>query len=184
MNLQAEYGDNLPICPICTLEAVRHVLLHLVAGDAVSDGVKNALAPVLYAVTGALVTARVMAEQGGGSAHLGGDEEIVCAVKADPEAAQVSPKMKALLAIAAKVQRDGKEVRTEDIERAKKEGASDLEIHDTVLIAAVFCMCNRYVDGLATWAPTDPAFYRDRAAEIAKHGYAASTIPELAAASV
>jgi len=75
MNLQAEYGANLPICPICTLEDVRHLLLKLVAGDAVSDEVKNALAPVLYAVTGALVTDRTMAEEGGGSAHLGGDED-------------------------------------------------------------------------------------------------------------
>ena len=76
MKLQAEYGDNLPMCPICTLEDVRHLLLELVAGDAVSDEVKNALAPVLYAVTGALVTDRTMAEQGEGSAHLGGDEDM------------------------------------------------------------------------------------------------------------
>ena len=75
MKLQAEYGDNLPLCPICTLEDVRHTLLELLAGDAVSDEVKSALAPVLYAVTGALVTDRAMAEQGGGSAHLGGDED-------------------------------------------------------------------------------------------------------------
>ena len=75
MNLQAEYGDSLPICPICKLEDVRHLLLELVAGDAVSDEVKNALARVLYAVTGALVTDRTMAEEGGGSAHLGGDED-------------------------------------------------------------------------------------------------------------
>src|SRR5215813_3600850 len=75
MNLQAEYGASLPICPICTLEDVRHLLLELVAGDAVPDEVKNALAPVLYAVTGALVTDRTMAEEGGGSAHLGGDED-------------------------------------------------------------------------------------------------------------
>ena len=54
-------------CGICSLE--------LVAGDAVSDEVKSALAPVLYAVTGALVTDRTMAEQGDGSAHLGGDED-------------------------------------------------------------------------------------------------------------
>jgi hypothetical protein len=33
MRLQAEYGDSLPICPICTLEDVRHLLLELVAGD-------------------------------------------------------------------------------------------------------------------------------------------------------
>jgi hypothetical protein len=75
MRLQGEYGDSLPICPICTLEDVRHLLVELAAGDAVSDEVKNALAPVLYAVTGALVTDRTMAEQGGGSAHLGGDED-------------------------------------------------------------------------------------------------------------
>src|SRR5262249_7369085 len=49
MNLQAEYGASLPICPICALEDVRHLLLELVAGDAVSDRVKNALGPVLYA---------------------------------------------------------------------------------------------------------------------------------------
>jgi hypothetical protein len=76
MELQAEYGDSIPICPICTLEDVRHLLLELAASDAVSDEVKSALAPVLYAVTGALVTDRSMAEQGEGSAHLGGDEDI------------------------------------------------------------------------------------------------------------
>ncbi len=75
MKLQAEYGDSLPICPICTLEDVRHLLLALAAGDAASDDVQSALAPVLYAVTGALVTDRTMAEQGDGSAHLGGDED-------------------------------------------------------------------------------------------------------------
>ena len=75
MKLQAEYGDSLPICPICTLEDVRYLLLELVAGDAVSDEVKSAFASVLYAVTVALVADRTMAEQGGGSAHLGSDED-------------------------------------------------------------------------------------------------------------
>ena len=75
MNLQAEYGDSLPICPICTLEDMRHLLLELVTGNAVSDEVKNALAPVI-SVTGALVTDRTMAEEGGGSAHLGGDDDV------------------------------------------------------------------------------------------------------------
>ena len=75
MKLQAEYGDSHPICPICTLEDVRLLLVELVAGDAVSEEVKSAVGPVLFAVTGALVTDRAMAEQGGGSAHLGGDED-------------------------------------------------------------------------------------------------------------
>ena len=62
--------------------------------------------------------------------------------------------------------------------RARQQGATDLEIHDTVLIAAVFCLCNRYVDGLATWAPDDPEFYRQRAALVATHGYAAVTLAQ------
>jgi hypothetical protein len=70
----------------------------------------------------------------------------------------------------------GKQVTAGDIARARALGATDLEIHDTVLIAAVFCMCNRYVDGLATTAPDDPEFYRQRAALVATNGYAASTL--------
>jgi hypothetical protein len=45
-----------------------------------------------------------------------------------------------------------------------------------VLIAAAFCMFNRYVDGLATWTPTDPEFYRQRAAIVAALGYAGATL--------
>lgn len=85
--------------------------------------------------------------------HLKGDEALVLETKKNPEIAGISGKLKALLTIAGKVQTSGKQVRSEDIERARKEGATDCEIHDTVLIAAAFCMYNRYVDGLATWAP-------------------------------
>ena len=98
------------------------------------------------------------------------------AVKADFEHAGVTSKLKALLAIAGKVQQSGKSVSTGDIERARAEGATDLEIHDMVLIAAFFCLCNRYVDGLATWTPDDPAFYRERGAIVAAHGYVAATL--------
>jgi alkylhydroperoxidase family enzyme len=80
-----------------------------------------------------------------------------------------------LLAIADKVRRDGKAVQSEDIERARREGATDLEIHDTVLIAAAFSMYNRYVDGLATWAPEDPGAYRESGARLAREGYREST---------
>jgi uncharacterized peroxidase-related enzyme len=113
--------------------------------------------------------------------HLGGNEELVGSVKYDPQNAEISPKLKALLAIAGKVQQSGKDVTAQDVERARAEGASDLEIHDTVLIAAVFCMCNRYVDGLATWAPDDPDFYRQRAAMVATNGYVAATLTTAAA---
>jgi uncharacterized peroxidase-related enzyme len=110
------------------------------------------------------------------AAHHLSDEMLVVKVKTDFEHAAVSDKLKALLVIAGKTARGGKNVTAADVARARAHGATDLEIHDTVLIAAVFCMCNRYVDGLATWAPDDPEFYRQRAALVAANGYAASTI--------
>jgi uncharacterized peroxidase-related enzyme len=108
--------------------------------------------------------------------HLDGDEDLVVSVKQDPEHAAISEKLKALLVIAGKTAEGGTHVTAADVARARELGATDLEIHDTVLIAAVFCLCNRYVDGLATWTPDDPEFYRRRAAVIAEHGYAASTL--------
>jgi uncharacterized peroxidase-related enzyme len=98
--------------------------------------------------------------------HLGSDIERIA----------VTEKLKALLAIAGAVQLGGKKVTTEDIAQARRHGASDLEIHDTVLIAAFFCLCNRYVDGLDAWTPDDPEFYRQRAAIVATNGYAASAV--------
>jgi uncharacterized peroxidase-related enzyme len=105
------------------------------------------------------------------AAHLGGNEALVRQVKADFMQAEISPKLKALLVIAGKVQQDGKLVTAADVAAARKEGATDLEIHDTVLIAAAFCMYNRYVDGLATAQPADPAFYRERGVRVARDGY-------------
>ena len=105
--------------------------------------------------------------------QLAGGEELVDEVKRSLQEAAVSEKVRALLAIAAKVQQGGKNVATEDVEKARDAGATDLEIHDTVLIAAAFCMFNRYVDGLATFAPADPDFYRARGALLAENGYVA-----------
>ena len=99
------------------------------------------------------------------------DENVVQQVKANPETAAVSNKLKALLKIAGRVQRGGKEVSAPDVEAARKEGATDIEIHDTVLIAAAFCMFNRYVDGLATWAPDDQEVYDRMGKQRAEEGY-------------
>jgi uncharacterized peroxidase-related enzyme len=107
--------------------------------------------------------------------HLGGDEALVKQVKFDFEQAAVSGKLKALLTIAGKVQQGGKRVTSDDVARAREFGATDKEIHDTVLIAAAFCMYNRYVDGLATWAPDDPNVYRESGARLATQGYVASS---------
>jgi uncharacterized peroxidase-related enzyme len=108
--------------------------------------------------------------------HLDGDEDLVDRVKTDPQGAPISDKLKALLVIAGHTAAGGTNVTADDIARARQHGATDLEIHDTVLIAAAFCMFNRYVDGLATWAPDDPEFYRQRAEMIAENGYAGATL--------
>ena len=113
---------------------------------------------------------------GAAAAHYWGDkEQLVADLKCDFESGAISAKLKALLAIAGKVQKGGKNVLATDVERARREGATDKEIHDTVLIAAAFCMFNRYVDGLATWAPTDPQRYRESGKRIKAEGYVHST---------
>jgi uncharacterized peroxidase-related enzyme len=106
------------------------------------------------------------------AAHLGGDT-VVKQVATDFQSAPITPKLKALLAIAGKVQIDGKQVTPADVAEARSQGATDLEIHDTVLIAAAFCMYNRYVDGLGTWQPTDQTMYAEMGTQLAQHGYLA-----------
>ncbi len=96
-----------------------------------------------------------------------GDTETARKVKHDPENAPVSEKMKHLLEIARRTQADARTVSPDLVDKARQTGATDLEIHDTVLIAALFCLYNKYVDGLASVTPTDPAFY-DRLANILK----------------
>lgn len=87
------------------------------------------------------------------------DPDITEQVKKDPSTAAVSNKMRALLQIAKTVGVNGRNVTPEMVQTAKNEGATDRELHDTVLIAALFSLYNRYVDGLASVTPADPAFY-------------------------
>jgi uncharacterized peroxidase-related enzyme len=110
------------------------------------------------------------------AAHLAKDWGLVEQVKRDFAQAEVSEKLKALLTIAGKVQQGGKHVSAADVARARELGATDVEIHDTVLIAAAFCMYNRYVDGLATWQPEDPAMYVSMGEHLAAHGYMTPSI--------
>jgi uncharacterized peroxidase-related enzyme len=99
------------------------------------------------------------------------DMPFIDSIKKDFQQADISEKLKSLLAIAGSVQKGGKNVTEEQILAAKKTGATDREIHDTVLIAAAFSMFNRYVDGLNTWAPKDRQVYVERAAMRAAEGY-------------
>jgi uncharacterized peroxidase-related enzyme len=103
--------------------------------------------------------------------YLNCDVNQIDSIKNDFNTADLSSKMKSLLAIAASVQKGGKMVTEEQIAAARLENATDKEIHDTVLIAAAFCMFNRYVDGLGTTAPLDRQFYINRAPQRAEDGY-------------
>lgn len=105
------------------------------------------------------------------AAQLPGGRDLVAAVLADPDTAPVSGKLRALLRIAAEVREAARPVSEKAIAAARAEGADDTDVHDTVLIAAAFCMYNRYVNGLATAVPSDPAYYALSAERIVSQGY-------------
>jgi uncharacterized peroxidase-related enzyme len=102
---------------------------------------------------------------------LSGESQTAEKVKQDIDTAPVSEKMKALLTIASLTRQSGKSVTPDIVQKAKDAGATDIEIHDTVLIAALFCLYNRYVDGLGTALPADPAYYNILANRLVNHGY-------------
>jgi uncharacterized peroxidase-related enzyme len=151
------------------LNLLVQTLLHEPSTSTLTPGERELIA----AYTSSLNHCKYCASTHGAIArhHLGENSTIVQEVISHPEGAAISEKLKALLGIAAKVQQDGKKVMESDIEMARKQGATDKEIHDTVLIAAAFCMYNRYVDGLATWAPDDEAVYDRIGRQRANEGY-------------
>lgn len=105
--------------------------------------------------------------------HLYGEAErgLVDQTLADAQQSDLSDKMKTLLIIAGKVQQGGRRVTDDDVAQARSAGADDKAIHDTVLIAAAFCMFNRYVDGLDTWVPEDASAYDQMGIFRAEKGY-------------
>ena len=153
---------------------LAHVLLHTSGNNSLSSADREVIA--------SFVSLRntchfCHTSHGAAATHLyGGDVSILESVCADFRSAPISNKLKALLAIAEQVQIDGKRVTTTLIDAAKAEGATDLDLHDTVLIAAAFCMYNRYVDGLATWQPRDPAMYAEMGRRMAEQGYSTGNI--------
>jgi uncharacterized peroxidase-related enzyme len=105
------------------------------------------------------------------AAKLSGKRDFLESAACDLDSADLPEKVKALLEIARKVAIDGKSVSDEDIIVARDHGANDRDIHDTVLIAAAFCMLNRYVDALGTTVPDDTEYYRDTAEQLIRYGY-------------
>lgn len=121
----------------------------------------------------------MMSHAAASRALYGDDKTIVDDVLKDMQQANISDKMKALLNIAGKVQILGKEVTPQDVDAARHEGATDKEIHDTVLIAAAFSMFNRYVDGLASFTPTDEKEYEAMGERMAEKGYVQPPAPKV-----
>lgn len=151
------------------LNDLVQTLLHDPATSTLTPGERELIA----AYTSSLNECKYCATTHGAIAkhQLGGDGDLVKEVMLNPATADISPKLKTLMNIAAKVQKSGRNVTPADIDAARKEGATDKEIHDTVLIAAAFCLFNRYVDGLGTWAPDDPAVYDAIGKQRASEGY-------------
>jgi len=153
------------------MRELAHLLLH--EPGSLSPGERELIAT--YVSSGNCTVFCAMSHGAAAAAHLG-DSSIVERVKADFLTAPVGAKLKALLVIAGKVREDGKLVTEVDVQAARALGATDLEIHDTVLIAAAFSMYNRYVDGLGTWQPTDPAIYAQMGKHLAEEGYTTPSI--------
>jgi len=151
------------------MRELAHILLHTSGTEGFSSRDRELVA--------AFVSSRnecyfCQTSHGAAASHLnGGDETLVDAVCRDFRSAAISEKLKSLLAIAAQVQIDGKRVTRELVEEARAHGATDLDIHDTILIAAAFSMYNRYVDGLATVQPRDTEMYAQMGQRIAEKGY-------------
>jgi uncharacterized peroxidase-related enzyme len=160
------------------MRALAHILLH--EPNSLTGGERELIAT--YVSSRNKTTFCELSHGAAAASHLGGEAKVK-QVKTDFASADISPKLKALLAIAGKVQQDGKLVTTADVEAARNLGATDLEIHDTVLIAAAFCMYNRYVDGLGTWQPTDPSMYAPMGQQLAEKGYVTPAVREAVGAA-
>ncbi|HVZ16355.1 MAG TPA: peroxidase-related enzyme [Terriglobales bacterium] len=151
------------------MRELAHVLLHTSGNNGFSSGDRELIASF---VSSRNTCHFCQASHGAAAAHLhGGNVSLVDAVCRDYRTAPISEKLKALLAIAEQIQIDGKRVTKELVDQAQTHGASDLDIHDTVLIAAAFCMYNRYVDGLATWQPQNEEMYLAMGKQLAEQGY-------------
>jgi uncharacterized peroxidase-related enzyme len=149
------------------IAAFAHALMQ--GPSSLTSGERELIAAYVSSLNQCSYCARSHAESA--KCLLGSDDAIVDQVLQDLDSASVSPKLRALLVIAGNVQKSGQLVTEEDIAKARAEGADDKAIHDTVLVAAAFCMFNRYVDGLDTDVPEDPAFYQEAGKLSVQRGY-------------
>jgi uncharacterized peroxidase-related enzyme len=157
------------------MRELAHVLLHTSGNDGLSSADRELIASFVSSRNDCFFC---QTSHSFAAAHLHqGGIDVINAVCEDYLSAPIPNKLKALLAIAEAVQIDGKRVTKELVDKAKEEGATDTDIHDTVLIAAAFCMYNRYVDGLGTWQPRDTTAYVEMGKRMAELGYSGEPGP-------
>ena len=149
-----------------SMRELAHILLH--EANSLEPGERELIATYVSSLNDCYFC---QTSHGAAAATHLGDSSTVKQVKSDFTQAPISEKLKSLLVIAGKVQRGGKNVTEQDVEAARRQGSTDTEIHDTVLIAAAFCMYNRYVDGLATWQPREETMYEQMGKHLASQGY-------------
>jgi len=155
------------------MRELAHILLHTAGNPGFTSGDRELIASFVSSRNTCFFC---QTSHGAAAAHLNeGGADVVDAVCKDYDSAPISNKLKALLAIAGQVQIDGKRVTPELIDQARSAGATDLDIHDTVLIAAAFCMYNRYVDGLGTWQPQNGQMYVEMGRRMAEKGYSSAS---------
>jgi uncharacterized peroxidase-related enzyme len=155
------------------MRELAHILLHTSGNDGFSSRDRELVAAFVSSKNTCYFC---QTSHGAAATHLnGGDTKLVDAVCQNYRAAAISEKLKALLAIAEQVQIDGKRVTTQLVDQARQHGTTDLDIHDTILIAAAFCMYNRYVDGLQTVQPRNEVMYREMGKQMAVQGYCRSS---------
>jgi uncharacterized peroxidase-related enzyme len=155
------------------LRELAHVLLH--EPNSLTQGERELIATYVSSLNDCYFC---QTSHGAAAACHFGEEETVKQVHTDFQRANISEKLKQLLVIAGQVQRGGKNVTKDAVEAARNNGATDAEIHDTVLIVAAFCMYNRYVDGLATWQPRNESMYAQMGEHLAREGYKTSSISQ------
>jgi uncharacterized peroxidase-related enzyme len=155
------------------MRELAHILLH--GQNSLAAGERELIAT--YVSSRNCTTFCALSHGASAANHLR-NAAVVEQVKTNFLTAEISSKLKALLVIAGKVQQDGKLVTDSDVLAARALGATDMEIHDTVLIAAAFSMYNRYVDGLGTVQPTDPAMYEQMGRHLAEKGYTTPSVRE------
>jgi uncharacterized peroxidase-related enzyme len=151
------------------MRELAHILLHTSGNAGFSSGDRELVATF---VSSRNTCYFCQTSHGAAASHLkGGARNLVDAVCENYKVAAISEKLKSLLAIAEQVQIDGKRVTAKLVDQARQHGATDLDIHDTILIAAAFCMYNRYVDGLQTVQPRNEAMYSEMGKHMAEEGY-------------